>query len=45
VKSFVALIPARGSFGAASGYDDDQQVSALVTFTDGTQALVHIFIP
>jgi hypothetical protein len=45
VKSFVALTPSAGSLGAASGFDDDQHVSTLVTFTNGTQAIVGISVP
>ncbi|MHA3775381.1 DUF7453 family protein [Verrucomicrobiota bacterium sgz303538] len=45
VKSFAALTAAAGSLGAANGFDDDQQVTALVTFTDNTQALIDIAVP
>ncbi len=45
VKKFVALAPSAGSLGAASGLDHDQQVNALVSFADGTQSIVRIWIP
>jgi hypothetical protein len=45
IASLRALESARGSIGAARGLNDDGRVAALVTFTDGTQALVHISIP
>lgn len=45
VKSFTALAATPGSIGAASGYDGAGQVSALATFTDGSQALLQITVP
>jgi hypothetical protein len=46
VKSFVALSPAFGTqAGAAAGFDDDGHVTAVATFTDGTQGMVEISIP
>jgi hypothetical protein len=45
IASLRALEPARGSTGAARGFTDDGHVTALVTFTDQTKALVHIWIP
>ncbi|MES2570401.1 MAG: choice-of-anchor tandem repeat NxxGxxAF-containing protein, partial [Verrucomicrobiota bacterium] len=45
IRGFVALAPAPGSIGAASGHDDDGHVSVLATFTDGTETLIHIELP
>ncbi|HEX5177422.1 MAG TPA: Ig-like domain-containing protein, partial [Chthoniobacteraceae bacterium] len=35
IKSFVALAPAPDSLGAAQGFDQEGNVTALVTFSDG----------
>ena len=45
VASLRALEATAGSIGAARGYDDAGRVSALVTFTDGTEARVDLSIP
>jgi hypothetical protein len=45
VATFLALAPAPGSLGAASGYDEDGDVSILATFTDGTEAVVNVAAP
>jgi hypothetical protein len=45
IGSLRALEAARGSFGAARGFSDDGRVTALVTFTDRSEALVHISLP
>ncbi len=45
IKSFVALMPAAGSIGAARGYDAAGRITVLVTFTDRTQAVVTIQVP
>jgi hypothetical protein len=45
VKTFIALAPAPDSLGAARGVDEDGNVTALVTFTDGRQALLSMGIP
>jgi len=45
VRTFVALAPAPGSVGAASGYDGYGNVSVLATFTDGSTAIINISIP
>jgi hypothetical protein len=45
VGRFVALTPAPGSIGAAHGYDNAGHVSALITFSDRTTALVNLAVP
>lgn len=45
LKSFTALSPAKGSFGAASGYDNAGRVTVLATFTDRTVALLELALP
>jgi hypothetical protein len=45
VKSFTALTPLPGVPGVASGYNDQQQVGVIATFTDGSTTLVNIVIP
>ncbi len=45
LKTFVALAPAVGSPGAASGYDDNGNVAVLATFTDGSKALLKLTVP
>jgi hypothetical protein len=45
LKSFVALVPKPGSLGAASGFNNDREVSVLATFDDKTQAYLRIAIP
>jgi hypothetical protein len=45
IMAFTALAPAPGSIGAASGYDNMGHVTALATFTDGSQALLHVTVP
>ena len=45
VKTFVALAPSPDSLGAARGVDADGNVTALVTFTDGRQALLTMGVP
>jgi hypothetical protein len=45
IESFVALAPAPDSLGAAQGFDQEGNVTALVTFTDGSEAIVAISLP
>jgi hypothetical protein len=45
IKAFVALAPAPGSLGAAQGLDGSGNVTALVTFIDGTEAVLTIGLP
>ena len=45
IKSFVALAPARGSLGAARGYDDQQHVTAVASLDDGTRAVIRVAVP
>jgi hypothetical protein len=45
VKTFVALAPSADSLGAARGFDEAGNVTALVTFIDGTQAVLAIGLP
>jgi RHS repeat-associated protein len=45
VSTFLALDPALGSVGAASGYDSDGYIAIRATFTDGTQALIYVAAP
>jgi hypothetical protein len=45
IKGFNALLPQAASVGGAQGYDDDQHVAVLVTFTDRTEGIVRIAIP
>ena len=45
VKAFTALTPAKGTLGAASGYDNAGNIAVLATFTDGTQALLTVTVP
>ena len=45
VESFVALSPLPGANGVASGYTDNQQVSAIVTFVGGGEMLVNVVVP
>jgi hypothetical protein len=45
IQNFVALAPARDSLGAAHGFDAEGNVTALVTFNDGTEAIVAIGLP
>ncbi|MHA3770406.1 DUF7453 family protein [Verrucomicrobiota bacterium sgz303538] len=45
VKTFSVLKAIAGSAGSARSYNANSQVAALVTFTDGTTAIVKIEIP
>jgi hypothetical protein len=45
IKTFSALSPSPGSLGAAQGFDRDGNVTALVAFTDGTEAIVSMGLP
>jgi len=45
VKTFAALVPSADSLGAARGFDQNGNVTALVTFIDGTQAVLTIGLP
>jgi len=45
IASFVALAPAAGSLGAAKGFDDNQSVMVIASFTDRTEALVSLTVP
>lgn len=45
VKTFSVLKAIAGSAGSARSYNANSQVSALVTFTDGTTGIVKIEIP
>ncbi|MDB6151890.1 MAG: hypothetical protein JWL90_343 [Chthoniobacteraceae bacterium] len=45
IRNFVALAPAAGSIGAASGYDDDGHLAVQVTFDDRTESLLRIKLP
>ncbi len=45
VKSFTALQPSAGSIGAASGFDNEGNVAAVVEFTDGFQYLLLLALP
>ena len=45
VKTFAALKAAAGSSGVARNYNNNGDVVSLVTFTDGTTAIVMIALP
>jgi len=45
IQSFSVLAPTPGSLGAARGFDDDGHVTAVATFTDGTEAVLNISVP
>jgi hypothetical protein len=45
VTTMVALAPSADSLGAARGFDEAGNVTALVTFIDGTQAVLAIGLP
>ncbi len=45
IKSFLALAPASGSIGAASGYDSEGNLAVLATFLSGGQSVIRIATP